>query len=182
MNIFISGGCKNGKSYHAQELVRDMARRKGIPMYYIATMISTGPEDDLRIKRHIKDREGWGFVTLEQPKNLCGILKRDDVNLEGAFLMDSITALLQNEMFGIDGSYNEEAGFKVAEDLIRFGKATGNTVFVSDYIYSDARDYDDWTENYRRSLAHCDRETAKICDSVIETCFGTFRELKKPRQ
>ena len=25
MNIFISGGCKNGKSYHAQELARDMA-------------------------------------------------------------------------------------------------------------------------------------------------------------
>ena len=26
MNIFISGGCKNGKSYHAQELARDSNR------------------------------------------------------------------------------------------------------------------------------------------------------------
>ena len=26
MNIFISGGCKNGKSYHAQELARSQAQ------------------------------------------------------------------------------------------------------------------------------------------------------------
>ena len=178
MNIFISGGCKNGKSHHAQELVRCMAEEKSLPMYYIATMISTGPEDDIRIKRHIRDREGWGFITLEQPRNLCDLLDRDDVNPKGAFLMDSITALLQNEMFGIDGSYNERAGHKVAQNLQDFANATGNTVFVSDYIYSDARDYDEWIENYRRSLAYCDRETAKACGRVIETCFGIFRELK----
>lgn len=178
MNIFISGGCKNGKSYHAQELVRDMAMEKSVPMYYIATMISTGHEDDLRIKRHIKDREGWGFITLEQPKNLCELLDRDYVNPKGAFLMDSVTALLQNEMFGIDGSYDETAGLKVSEDLEKFARATGNTVFVSDYIYSDARDYDEWTENYRKSLAYCDSKLAKVCDRVIETCFGTFKDLK----
>ena len=87
MNIFISGGCKNGKSHYAQELVRYMAEEKSLPMYYIATMISTGPEDNLRIKRHIKDREGCGFITLEQPRNLCDLLDRDDVNPKGAFLM-----------------------------------------------------------------------------------------------
>ena len=32
MNIFISGGCKNGKSYHAQELARDMAAELGVPL------------------------------------------------------------------------------------------------------------------------------------------------------
>lgn len=85
MNIFISGGCKNGKSHHAQELVRCMAEEKSLPMYYIATMISTGPEDDIRIKRHIRDREGWGFITLEQPRNLCDLLDRGDVNLKGVF-------------------------------------------------------------------------------------------------
>ena len=32
MNIFISGGCKNGKSYYAQELARDMAVQGGLPL------------------------------------------------------------------------------------------------------------------------------------------------------
>lgn len=35
MSTFISGGCKNGKSYYAQRIVK----AAGTPLYYIATMI-----------------------------------------------------------------------------------------------------------------------------------------------
>lgn len=68
MNIFISGGCKNGKSYHAQELARDMAVQGGLPLYYLATMIR---HDDGRprcgIRRHLSERTGWGLLkTVEQ--------------------------------------------------------------------------------------------------------------------
>ena len=179
MNIFVSGGCKNGKSLHAQELARDMAKSAGTPLYYIATMIPTDDEDLKRIRNHLAARDGWGFVTLEQPLDLCGLLDRPDVDLSGAFLMDSVTALLSNEMFGADGSIDMDAGIRVADDLVRFAEATGNTVFVSDYIYSDARIFDELTENYRRSLAFCDRRLAEVCDSVIETSFGLFRELNR---
>ena len=179
MNIFISGGCKNGKSYHAQELARDMAREQNVPLYYIATMIPTDEEDQERIRRHIADRDGWGFETLEQGLDLPGCLDKPGVNPRGAFLMDSVTALLSNEMFRPDGTYDADAGERVARDLVEFARRTGNTVFVSDYIYSDARDFDEMTENYRRSLAACDRAVAAVCDKVIEVCFGNFqgREL-----
>ena len=99
MNIFISGGCKNGKSLHAQELARDMARENGRPLYYIATMIPHDQEDRDRIVRHLAAREGWGFTTLEQPLDLTALLSRQDVDKAGAFLLDSVTALLSNEMF-----------------------------------------------------------------------------------
>lgn len=178
MNIFISGGCKNGKSLKAQVLARDMAKEKGTVLYYIATMIPTDEEDEKRIVRHLEARDGWGFVTLEHPLNLCDLLKRDDVDSKGVFLLDSVTALLSNEMFTNDGIYHENAGDKVRQDLIDFAEHTGNTVFVSDYIYSDAADYDDITENYRKSLACCDRALAQICSRVIETGFGFFREIK----
>jgi adenosylcobinamide kinase/adenosylcobinamide-phosphate guanylyltransferase len=179
MNIFISGGCKNGKSLHAQELARDMSRGQGVPLYYIATMIPTDDEDRLRIKRHLKAREGWGFETLEQGIDLNGCLDKPGVDPEGAFLLDSVTALLSNEMFRPDGTYDPDAGERVADDLRRFAGATGNSVFVSDFIYSDARIFDDMTENYRRSLAMCDRALAEICGSVIEVSYGSFRELKQ---
>ena len=39
MKIFISGGCKNGKSYFAQSLAKATCRGVGGPLYYIATMI-----------------------------------------------------------------------------------------------------------------------------------------------
>ena len=70
MNIFISGGCKNGKSYHAQELARNMSREKSLPLYYLATMIPTDDEDRARIRRHLSEREGWGFDTIEQGRNI----------------------------------------------------------------------------------------------------------------
>ena len=65
MRVFISGGCKNGKSYYAQQLAKHMGQ--AAPLYYIATMTSTGREDDERIVAHRKEREGWGFITIEQP-------------------------------------------------------------------------------------------------------------------
>ncbi|MDD6154117.1 MAG: bifunctional adenosylcobinamide kinase/adenosylcobinamide-phosphate guanylyltransferase [Eubacteriales bacterium] len=181
MNIFISGGCKNGKSMRAQELARDVSIEQSVPLYYIATMIPADDEDRLRIKRHLQARDGWGFETVEQPLDLCGLLDKPGVDPKGAFLLDSVTALLSNEMFRYDGTYDKDAGKRVADDLVRFAESTGNSVFVSDYIYSDARIFDDYTENYRRSLAYCDRALAKVCPSVIETSFGNFKELKLGR-
>jgi len=178
MNIFISGGCKNGKSMHAQELARDMAAESGRPLYYIATMIPGDEEDRVRIARHIEARDGWGFQTLEQGTDLCRCLDQPGVDPRGAFLMDSVTALLSNEMFRADGTYDAGAADRVADDLVEFASRTGSTVFVSDYIYSDARVFDEYTQHYRRSLALCDRRLAAVCDRVIEVSFGVFKELK----
>ena len=74
MNILISGGAKNGKSYFAQRQAKQMADEQGVPLYYIATMIPHDEEDRARIRRHIKERAGWGFATLECGRNLPGIL------------------------------------------------------------------------------------------------------------
>lgn len=171
MNIFISGGCKNGKSMYAQRLAKEMAEAHKTKLYYIATMIPTDEEDRKRIAKHIDDRSGWGFETLEQGVDICGLLE-GNVDANGAFLLDSVTALLSNEMFKSDGTCNLKAGQKVAEELTEFARRTGNTVFVSDYIYSDARIFDGYTEKYRESLAYVDRQLAKACDQVIEVAYG----------
>ena len=179
MNIFISGGCKNGKSYHAQELARDMAEELGVPLYYLATMIPVDDEDRARIQRHLREREGWGFETIEQGRNCCDCLKPGaltadgkPVDPKGVFLFDSITALLSNEMFPYGEEMDMDCGKRLAEELLEFARQTGNTVFVSDYIYSEARDFDETTECYRRTLAMLDRTLAAECDQVIEVTFG----------
>ena len=41
MSTYISGGCKNGKSFYAQRV----AKAGGTPLYYIATMIPHDSED-----------------------------------------------------------------------------------------------------------------------------------------
>lgn len=150
----------------AQQLCRALA--EGGPMYYVATMIPHDEEDVARIRRHIRDREGWGFQTIEQGRNLPSCMETAD--RAGTFLLDSVTALLGNEMFPSEG-FNPDCGEKVAADLKAFIRGVKNAVLVSDFIFSDAERYDEWTEAYRRALARADR-VALECDNVIEVCMG----------
>jgi adenosylcobinamide kinase / adenosylcobinamide-phosphate guanylyltransferase len=166
MRIFISGGCKNGKSYYAQNLAKAQQVRS---LYYIAAMKSVDAEDDERIKRHRFDREGWGFTTIEQAVDIEKILDKCDSG--GSFLLDSLTALLANEMFPSDGIINELVPEKITKGLEDVTKKIKNIVMVSDYIYSDAFLYDPLTEKFRRSLAETDRCAAGICDVVLEITY-----------
>ncbi len=183
MNIFISGGCKNGKSYHAQKTARYMATVNDLPLYYLATMIPADDEDRARIKRHISERRGWGFDTIERGYDICGCFGQktrsgQPVHADGVFLLDSVTALLSNEMFRSDGTVDHNAPQRVADQLCRFAAVTGNTVFVSDYIYSDVFSYDDLTEEYKKGLAYIDRRLAAVCDGVTEVSYGFITEHK----
>jgi adenosylcobinamide kinase/adenosylcobinamide-phosphate guanylyltransferase len=166
MRIFISGGCKNGKSFYAQNLAKAQQVRS---LYYIAAMKSVDAEDDERIRRHRFDREGWGFTTIEQAVDIEKILDKCDCG--GSFLLDSLTALLANEMFPSDGTVNERAAAKIIKGLEDLTKNIKDIVMVSDYIYSDAFLYDPLTERFRRSLAETDRHAVGICDIVLEITY-----------
>ena len=172
MTYFISGGAKNGKSTLAQDL--SVALAKGGKHYYVATMISTGAEDDDRIRRHIADRAGLGFETVECFRNIMECLKTADKN--GVFLVDSVTALIQNSLFPIEKNYEMdlEAASRCADELVEFAHTVRHGVFVSDYIYSDAERYSESTEMYRKCLADIDRRLARVCDTVIEVSAGQF--------
>jgi len=164
MRVFISGGCKNGKSFYAQHLAKQ--QQSGRNLYYVATMAAVDNEDNGRITRHQTDRDGWGFTTIEQHCNIENILDTCDHN--GSFLLDSLTALLANEMFLPDGSICETAHEKIADGLAQILNKINHIVVVSDYIYSGAFIYDPFTEMYRKSLASLDRLAARLCDVVLE--------------
>ena len=171
VKVFISGGCKNGKSYYAQRLAaKQWNALSASPLYYIATMKPADAEDDLRIARHKTDREGWGFITVEQPARIEGILEKCDSG--GSFLLDSLTALLANEMFPPGGGVNERAAENIERGLACILDVIGDIVIVSDYIYSDAIIYDPLTELFRKSLAGLDRAAAKACDAVVEVTYS----------
>ncbi len=170
MKIFISGGAKNGKSTLAQDLT--IALSQNGPRYYLATMIPSGEEDLERIRRHVADRDGLGFETVECFRNVLSCLNH--VQKDGSFLVDSATALLQNAMFPQEENceMNLDSALRCADDLVEFTNQVRNVVIVSDYIYSDADRYSDSTEAYRKCLATIDRRLAQVCDTVIEVVAG----------
>ena len=152
MTFFISGGAKCGKSSLAQDLTVQLS--EGGKRYYVATMISSGKEDDERIRKHIADRDGMGFETLECYRNILDCLETADP--EGAFLVDSVTALMQNSLFPPEKNYelDLDAARRCSEELVAFAGKVRHAVFVSDYIYSDAQRYSETTERYDSEGSH----------------------------
>ena len=128
-------------------------------------------EDNARIARHRNERVGWGFSTVEWGRDIEKHLP--EVDGQGTYLVDSVTALLTNEMFGdMNGSINSAAVDKTTNGLIAFANTAENAVFVSDNIYCDAAFYDEWTEAFRKGLAEVDCRLAAECDVVAEFCCG----------
>ena len=173
MNIVITGGCKNGKSSLAQDLA--IALSGGGRRFYIATMIPADEEDHARIAKHVADRDGMGFETIE-----CGLRITDALSVNngrGAYLLDSVTALLANEMFaGKEADTN--AGGRVLKELLEFADGVENCVYVFDGIFSDAAQYDELTETYRRGLAEIECRLAAVSEVVVEMCAGMPVYLK----
>ena len=181
MIVLLTGGCKNGKSNTAQEIACSLRTKCGGGLYYVATMESTGKEDDERIRKHVENRAGLGFETIEIARNIKRLsTEKEKFTGNGGtntFLVDSLTALLAGEMFRTDasGEFIEDlsAAERVCEDIkILCREKDYNLIFVSDGIYSDAAIYDASTGAYREGLALIERVVAGLADEVIEMCSG----------
>ncbi len=170
MTVFLSGGAKNGKTALAEDIAVKLSG--GGRRYYVATMIPYDGEDRARIARHVAERAEKGFGTLELGRDIGSCT--DLGGRDATYLVDSATALLLNEMYPdtFDREPDPMAAERCRSGLARLAREAENAVFVSDYLYSDAARYDDFTENYRRDLASIDRLLAGLCDVVIEMTAG----------
>lgn len=168
MTIFVTGGCKNGKSTFALRQAVKLAEEG--KRFYVATMLPQDAHEWDCVHRHREARKGLGFTTLEQGRNLPLCLNGVDTN--GVFLLDSITALLANEMFPPDTSPVLHAGEQIQEDLELFLDSVEHAVIVSDHVCSDGEVFSTLSEDYRRSLASLECFLAARCDCVAEICAG----------
>ena len=148
MRLLFIGGCKSGKSSTAQRIAKLLG--ENAPLYYWATMEPHDDEDLARIRRHIADRDGWGFTTVERARDLTAGLAAIDP--AGTVLFDSVTACLAAQMF--DGS-----------DMDMDAP-------VCDGIFAGGEDYDPWTAAYVGGLAHICRTLAAEFDVVCEMTMG----------
>ena len=146
------------------------AQDTGSGLFYIATMKPVDAEDRRRITRHRCERDGFGFTTIEQPVDIEAIL--DKCGSKGSFLLDSVTALLSNEMFTADGDVREGYAGKTKRGIKTIIDGVSDIVIVSDFIYSDAIIYSPLTEGYRKALAEIDMSAARSCDVVLEAAYS----------
>lgn len=168
MKILVIGGSSSGKSITAQRLVRQLGSSSQTPLVYLATMQPADQEDHVRIGKHIREREGWGFHTIECTRNIGGCAEA----VAGASLLtDSTTALLSNEMF-FGGQVKQDAHNKIIKEITLLSQYASNIVVVGDNIFEDTGRYDRYSLAFIEGLGKLHRAVAEISDLVLEVAAG----------
>ena len=88
----ILGPNNSGKSLYAENLA---TQNKNSPLIYLATMIPQTEENNQRIKKHIRQRDGKGFLTIEEPWNIHTL----DIPHDSVVLLEDASNLLANGIF-----------------------------------------------------------------------------------
>ncbi len=91
--LFVTGGCKCGKSAFAQQWVES----RGTPRLYIATAESIDAEMAERIRHH-QEKRGSGWQTAEVPLDVAAVLQ-EQAPAYAAVLLDCVTIWLGNMQY-----------------------------------------------------------------------------------
>ena len=174
MIIFIAGGVKGGKSMFAQCISKQLVQDG--KLFYLATMMPYDNEDRLRIERHILDRAGWGFDTIEEGMNFDNITTKLSSN--DVILLDSVTAYVQNNLFDAEGINYSLEPKELAMQIKRLSDKVKDIVIVSDYIFSDSLIYQDATDLFKKNMGNTHIEICKYADVVLECAFSRIKVWK----
>ncbi len=159
----ITGGSGSGKSEYAENRAV-LLGKTGAPLIYAAAMEPYGDEAKARIARHRAQREGKGFVTVERYRDIGGLCVPEG----GTVLVECMSNLLANEMFGAGGDYEE----RIKQGIDTLICRCANLVIVTNEIFSDGIKYSAETEEYIRALARLNRYIAAAADRVTEVVYG----------
>ncbi len=163
MKALVIGGSGSGKSEYAEELAQRLKKNK---VYYVACMTPYGSEGKRRIERHRRMREGKGFITIEQYRDI------DCISVEDTVILECVPTLLANEMFGRepkDGGYVLGCLKKIEAD---------NIIFVSDNVFDDGILYGGDTVRYMEELCRVNKGLGEYCDRVAEIVCGIEVKIK----
>lgn len=134
MLTLVIGGSASGKSEFAEQLAMDCQE---MPKLYVATMYPYDEECRKRIRRHQIMREGKGFITLEQPLNLCDL----NIPTGGTVLVECLSNLVANELY----PPGQETGRTLEKDNIiqsvlygisKMHKNAGSVIVVSNDVFA----------------------------------------------
>lgn len=172
MTILITGGAKCGKSHIAEDFFNNAENK-----FYIATMEPYGEEAQRAIDRHRKMREGKGFTTIEQSRNIGEIKLPEGCSV----LVECISTLTANEMFSDKDTNGIDIASKITSDIRRLSETVGTLVLVTNDVGCDGGIddmYSSETAEYIKVIGEINRRLAKFSDTVIEAVYGIPVVLK----
>jgi adenosylcobinamide kinase / adenosylcobinamide-phosphate guanylyltransferase len=172
----ITGGSRSGKSSFAQRLAEE---RQG-SMLFLATCPVTDGEMELRILRHVRDRQKGNWETIEEPVHLADRLK-EAVRYD-TVLIDCLTLWINNlqyEAVQAQQGLDEEGVREQTERLLHAARAhPGEVIMVTNEVGLGIVPENSIARQYRDLVGRCNQCAALGADRVFLVCCGIPLQIK----
>lgn len=174
MLTIILGGSASGKSEFAETLaVQEQIESSGRRLY-VATMQAFDEESQKRIQKHREQRQGKGFVTVEQYRDV----EKIEAQKEDIVLLECMSNLLANEMYAGSNMVTEVVA-KVIHSIRRLEEKCGHLIIVSNDVFHDGCAYSEETMQYLDYLGRINRELSRRANRVVEVVCGIPIEIER---
>jgi adenosylcobinamide kinase / adenosylcobinamide-phosphate guanylyltransferase len=161
-NIFVVGGCRSGKSRHAQELAEKIT---DIHRVFIATCVPYDEEMKDRVRRHQKDR-GSTWTTVDAPVELAEAILKQSQNAQ-VILADCLTLWMSNLLME-----SENLESRVEELTVAINKAQCPVIIVSNEVGTGIVPKNALARQYRDAAGFANQKVAACVDKVIWMVAG----------
>ena len=168
--ILVCGANDSGKSAFAERL----AAETGGELYYIATMIPQTPDNAARIKKHMRQRNGLNFTTVELAYQVGGA----SVPAGAVILLEDVSNLMANCYFD-----RRKSASQVLADILALLKRCGTLIAVT-ISGLDSGAYDGETAAYIDSLNDLNEALFSCADTAIEmkNCIPCIQKGEHARE
>ncbi|WP_321365876.1 bifunctional adenosylcobinamide kinase/adenosylcobinamide-phosphate guanylyltransferase [uncultured Desulfuromusa sp.] len=175
--IYVSGGCRSGKSRYAQQRAETVPGRRA----YLATCPQIDAEMEQRIVAHQQQRAGKGWETIEAPLDLAGAVEQAR-NFD-ILLIDCLTLWVNNLLYEA-----EQKGTILTEEMISHRgielvdacrQTNQTTIVVSNELGMGLVPDNPVSRHYRDCLGRCNQTLATRADEVVFMVSGLPLFLKK---
>lgn len=177
--IFVTGGCRSGKSAFAQKTAENYAS----PMVYVATAPVLDDEMALRIAKHQADRAGAGWRTVEETIDIAGTLRKIE---EPVILVDCLTLWINNLMYEAelqDQDLTEASVAEACEKIVAVCNSRGGTViFVTNEVGMGIVPENRASRSFRDFAGRCNQIMAAASDTAVWLISGLPVYLKGSAQ
>ena len=180
MITVVIGGSGSGKSDYAEALLDDFSGQK----YYVATMRIYDDEMRRKVERHRMRRSNKGFETIEQHKDIAGVIPviaEADRSGMKAVLIECISNLVANEMFADDVDNKTDTADKILSEIKQVAEVVDELVIVTNNVAEDGIDYDSTTLEYIRTISDVNIGLSQMADKVVEVVVGIPIIVKEER-
>lgn len=165
MITLVLGGSGSGKSEYAEKLVVESGCQY---KYYLATMQVYGEEGRKKVERHKALRQGKGFITIEQTKDIDKALNQVE-SKDACGLLECMSNLVANEMFTQEGIVSPElVESKIMEQIDNLERGFQQLVIVSNNVFEDGCTYAEETMQYMNALGRINTALANKAERVME--------------